>query len=48
MADGIDGGIAVAAGFGNVFADLGVAEPEEELARRNSRPTSGRRSGAVG
>ena len=26
-------GIAVTAGSGNVFADLGVAEPEEELAK---------------
>jgi predicted XRE-type DNA-binding protein len=33
MAGGNDGGIAVTAGSGNVFADLGVAEPEEELAK---------------
>lgn len=41
-------GIAVTPGSGNVFADLGVAEPEEELAKAklavHIRATIGRRT----
>lgn len=33
MADRHEDGIAVTEGSGNVFADLGVPEPEEELAK---------------
>jgi len=34
--------VAVTESSGTVFADLGFAEPEEELTRRNSRATSAR------
>jgi predicted XRE-type DNA-binding protein len=33
MADSMEDDITVTSGSGNVFADLGVAEPEEELAK---------------